>query len=264
MRVTSPLKQNPIMVLKRKTLQQECENLNKEHEKKFGISCDFQLERHINNKLRKMTCPYCDLELKFTKLWEVKIRQVTNVLMNSYATNLYNLTENKSLNIKEFAEAKLAEAKTLRLLKSMSSNRQFKSVKKSGKSLARCLTYNPLRGDFHYFGKEIIWNIYQQLFKEQNPLTGKEPGQNIRFFALKNSVHTSVKDKTCKNWPNKTTELPPLDICSGFHKKQNVVKKGTNNSKIIDTPFLLKQDYVPKWDGEVFWYQEPLSEERDI
>lgn len=32
----------------------------------------------------------------------------------------------------------------------------------------------------------------------------------------------------------------------------------------MDAPFLLKQDYVSKLDGKVFWYQEPLSEERDI
>lgn len=70
------------MVLKRKKMQQECKKFNKKHENKFRALCDFQLERHINNKVGKITCSYCEIEITFTKLWEVKIRQVTNVLMN--------------------------------------------------------------------------------------------------------------------------------------------------------------------------------------
>ena len=56
------------MELKRKELQQECDKLSKEHEKKFGVSCDFQLEIDVNSKVGNITCPYCDLELKVTKM----------------------------------------------------------------------------------------------------------------------------------------------------------------------------------------------------
>lgn len=88
----------------------------------------------------------------------------------------------KSLNIKEIAEAKHADAKTLLLLKSMSSSSQFKFVKKSGKSLARCVTWDHLCDDSHYFGKEMILKRLSTTFNEQNTLTGKEPKQNIRIF----------------------------------------------------------------------------------
>ena len=64
------------MELKRKELQQECVKLSKEHEKKFGVSCDFQLEIDVNSKVGNISCPYCDLELRVTKMWEAKIRQV--------------------------------------------------------------------------------------------------------------------------------------------------------------------------------------------
>ena len=68
-RVTNLLQKTPSMVLKMKKMQQECKKFNKEHDKKIGASCDFHLECHINNKAGKITCPYCDLELTFTKLW---------------------------------------------------------------------------------------------------------------------------------------------------------------------------------------------------
>ena len=63
-----------------------------------------------------------------------------------HKANLYNLTERESLKVKEFPEVELAEAKTLRLLKSMSSNDEFKVVKNSGKS-CWCKSSGKLRGD---------------------------------------------------------------------------------------------------------------------
>ena len=89
------------MKLKRKKLQQQCEKLSKEHEQKLDVFCDFQFEINVSSKLRTLTCLYCYLELKATKMWEAKIRQFINVHMSRrcHQPNVYSL-----FNSKEFSE----------------------------------------------------------------------------------------------------------------------------------------------------------------
>ena len=93
-----------------------------------------------------------------------------------------------------------AEAKALHLLKSMSSNSEFKIVRKSGRSFARCLTCGPLCGDIMLLpkGNDFETSINNHL-KTKTHQKAKNQRKLSSFFAPKNSGHTDVKDETCQN-----------------------------------------------------------------
>ena len=193
-----PKNKSSFYEMKNKLLQKICSNLEKQHESSFGVACTFSVEIDNKSGAAFIECSFCDVKLKVKKLVESNVQQAvdTHMKRKCHKSNAYALIERDSLNSEEFADVELAEAKSVQLLKSIHSAKEFEIVTISGKSYARCLTCGPLSPNIALVPKaaDFKTSINTHLDSKGHQ-SAKKQAKLTSFFPNKNTEETTAREK---------------------------------------------------------------------